>query len=59
MHYIIASLYGTTIWLALLALAMIAETGLAMITLLAGPLIISAIVIALTVIDAAIARVWG
>lgn len=59
MHVIILGLYGTTIWLALLALATITETGLTTLTLVAGPVIICAAMIVLIVLDAAIARVWG
>ena len=59
MHYVITLLYGSTFWLALLALAAITETGLITLTLVAGPIIIGAAMIALMVIDAAIAKVWG
>lgn len=59
MHYVITLIYGGTVWLSLLALAVITQTGLAMLTLLAGPIIISAAMIVLMVLDAAIARLWG
>ena len=59
MHYVITLIYGSTVWLALLALAVITETGLATLTLLAGPIIISGARVARMVLDAAIARFWG
>lgn len=59
MHYLITLLYGCTFWLALLALATITNNGLATLTLVAGPVIICAAMIALMVIDALLARVWG
>lgn len=59
MHYLITLIYGGTVWLSLLALAVITQTGLAMLTLVAGPVIISAAMVALMVLDAAIAKLWG
>lgn len=59
MHITLLLLYGATIWLALIALALITETGLTALAVLSGPLIISAAVVVLMILDAAIARVWN
>lgn len=59
MHYVIALLYGSTIWIALVGMAAVTETGLLTLTLLGAPVIISAAMIALLVIDAAMAKVLG
>lgn len=57
MHITIALLYGATVWLALVALATFTETGLVYLTLYSAPIIISAAMIVLFVLDAAMARV--
>lgn len=59
MHCIVLGLYGGTVWLALVALAAITDTGLTALTLASGPIIISAAVVVLMVLDAAVAKVLG
>lgn len=58
MHVTVALLYGATIWLALVALAVMTETGLVALTLVGAPVIISGAMIALFVLDAAAQRIF-
>lgn len=56
MHILIATLYGTLIWLSLMAYTAILG-GFWLVGLIAGPLIISALVLGLLAADALVARV--
>lgn len=55
MHIVIASLYSIIIWLSLLAYTIIVG-GFWIVALVAGPFIISAIVIGLIALDMLVAR---
>lgn len=56
MHILIASLYAIIIWLSLMAYTVIVG-GFWLVALIAGPLIISALVIGLIAADMLVARV--
>lgn len=56
MHILIAGLYAGIIWLSLLAYTIIID-GMWMVVVIAGPVIISSLIVGLIGLDALIARI--
>ena len=66
MHYVIAFTYGLTIWLAAVAYSCIAAPDRASLVILAGPVIISALMVFILALDwlielalSALVRLWN
>lgn len=65
MHILIAAIYGATLWLSLVAYALILGTGVG-VALAVAPLVVSGAALALLVVDCVIraacrayAAIWG